>query len=123
MTCCLPWRITCSGDNCCRYRSLPAHRTRFTNEPKRFSMLRSIFAKLFGHQPAGSRAKRASFSPRLEALENRLVPTLSVHSTATAVFVDGDYWGNDNLTVRAFGDGSYAVEDGTGVSISVAAGK
>ena len=64
-----------------------------------------------------------SFRPTLEALENRLMPTLSFYSIGNTVVVEGDYWGDDNLVLRAFGDGSYSVADGGGATISVPAGK
>lgn len=85
-------------------------------------MFRSIFTTLFASQPAGSRAKRATFKPQVETMESRLMPSVSVHSSGHDSYVDGDYWGNDNLTVRAFGDGSYKVEDNQGHSVSVPSG-
>jgi hypothetical protein len=82
-------------------------------------MLRSLFTMLFSSRPVGSRAKLATFKPQLEAMESRLVPTVSLHVSGNDAYVDGDYWGNDNLTVRAFGDGSYKVEDNAGHSVLV----
>jgi hypothetical protein len=82
-------------------------------------MFRSLFTMLSSSRPVGSRAKRATFKPQLETMENRLVPTVSLHVSGSDAYVDGDYWGNDNLTIRAFGDGSYKVEDNAGHSVMV----
>ncbi len=86
-------------------------------------MLRSIFTTLFASRPAGSRAKRATFKPQVETMESRLVPSVTMHSSGHDTYVDGDYLGKDNLTVRAFGDGSYKVEDNKGHSVSVPTGQ
>jgi len=86
-------------------------------------MLRSILSQLNTRRPAGSGAKRATFKPQVETMESRLMPSVSVHSSGHDSYVDGDYLGNDNLTVRAFGDGSYKVEDNTGHAVSVPAGQ
>lgn len=86
-------------------------------------MLRSIFSKLSTRRPATSRAKRATCKPQVELMESRLVPTVSIHSSGHDSYVDGDYFGNDNLTVRAFGNGSYKVEDNQGHSVTAPAGQ
>lgn len=86
-------------------------------------MFRSIFTTLFASRPVASQAKRATFKPQVEAMESRLMPSVSIHSSGHDSYVDGDYWGNDNLTVRAFGDGSYKVEDNQGHSVTAPAGQ
>lgn len=86
-------------------------------------MLRSIFNNLIASRPAGSRTKRATFKPQVEIMESRLMPSISMHSSGHDSYVDGDYLGNDNLTIRAFGDGSYKVEDNKGHSVSVPVGQ
>jgi hypothetical protein len=86
-------------------------------------MLRSIFTTLFASPPAGTQTKRATFKPQVETMESRLVPTVSIHSSGHDSYVDGDYWGSDTLVVRAFGDGSYKVEDNQGHSVTAPAGQ
>ncbi|MFO0964124.1 MAG: hypothetical protein U0793_00870 [Gemmataceae bacterium] len=86
-------------------------------------MLRSIFTNLSTRRSTNSPAKRSTFSPRLEALEDRLVPAITFHADAQSVTVDGDYWGNDTLVVRAMADGSHTVTDTAGTTITAPAGK
>lgn len=86
-------------------------------------MFHSILTTLFSSRPADLRAKRATFKPRVETMETRLMPSISMHSSGSDTYVDGDYLGKDNFTVRAFGDGSYKVEDNKGHSVSVPVGQ
>lgn len=78
-------------------------------------MFRPTRAKLFP-------ARRSSFTPRLEALDSRLVPT-SFSADANNYYIDGDYWADDTLTVRAHGGGGFTVTDAAGVEFTIPAGK
>lgn len=84
-------------------------------------MFRSTLAKLFPARRTGS-SRRSPFSPRLEALDSRLVPT-TVTSDATFYYVDGDYWANDSLVVIAHGGGGFTVTDAAGLGFTIPAGK
>jgi hypothetical protein len=78
-------------------------------------MFRSTRAKL-------SPARRPSVTPRLEALDSRLVPT-SFSSDANNYYIDGDYWADDALVVKAHGGGGFTVTDAAGVTFEIPAGK